>query len=139
MSRREKYEQGFWPLAALPILLGVVATVVGLRPSVLAVGALAALVAPVALTEVLIWRALQAKWAGELDSLWPWSSRLRTVLEFLVLYAVVVAAGSTKAHDINGGTWPEAVLFSALMFGGLGTFYLLLWLVERYGGGSRRS
>jgi hypothetical protein len=134
MSRREKYEQGFWPLAALPILLVVVATVVVLHASALAVGALAALAAPVALTEVLVWRALEAKWAGDLDSLWPWSSRLRSVLELLVLYAAVVAAGTPKAHSINGGTWPGAVLFSAFIFGGLGTFYLLLWLVERAGG-----
>lgn len=134
---RERYEEGFWPLVVLPLLLTGVGAIVMLHPSAVALAALGALTIPIALTEVIIWRALQAKWAGELDSLWPWSPRLRTFIELLAVYAVVVAAGSPKAHNLNGGTWPEAVLYSALVFGGLATFYFLLWLVERYAGGTR--
>ena len=134
---REKYEEAFWPLVVLPLLLAGVGALVVLHPSAVAVAALCALAIPMALTEVIIWRALQAKWAGELDSLWPWSPRLRTWIQLLALYAAMVAAGSPKAHKLNGGTWPEAVLYSALVFGGLATFYLLLSLVERYAGGSR--
>ncbi len=134
---REKYEEAFWPLAVLPALLAGVGTIVVFHPSAVALAALGALIIPTALIEVIIWRALQAKWAGELESLWPWSPRLRARIELLALYAVVVAAGSLKAHDLTGGTWPEAVLYSALVFGGLAIFYFLVWLVERYAGGTR--
>ena len=88
------------------------------------------------MAEVIIWRALLAKWAGELESLWPWSPRLRPSIELPAVYAVLVAAGSPKAHNLNGGTWPEAALYSALVRR-LATFYFLLWLVERYAGGTR--
>ena len=134
---RKRYEEAFWPLVALPLLLAGVGAIVLFHPSVVALAALGALTIPIALTEVIIWRALQAKWAGDLDSLWPWSPGLRTCIELLAVYAVMVAAGSPKAHDLNGGTWPEAVLYSALVFGGLAVFYLLVWVVERYAGGTR--
>jgi hypothetical protein len=36
-----------------------------------------------------------------------------------------------RHHDIQEGTWPEAVLFSALCFGGLSIFILVVAAVER--------
>lgn len=134
---REKYEEAFWPLAVLSLLLVGVGAIVVLHTSAVAIAALVDFNVPVVLTEVIIWRALRAPWAGEVDSLWPWSPRLRTWIQLLALYAAIVAAGSPKAHDLNGGTWPEAVLYSALVFGGLATFYVLVWLVERPAGGSQ--
>ena len=93
---REKYEQGCWPLAVLPLLFAGVAAVVVFHASALALGALVAIAAPVALTEVLLWRAMQAKSTSEVDTFWPWYPRLRTALEVLVVYAVIVASGAMK-------------------------------------------
>lgn len=53
-SFQERYVEAFWPLAALPLVLGGVAVAVALQPSVVAVGALVVLAIDVALGEVII-------------------------------------------------------------------------------------
>ena len=54
MSARERYEEAFWPLAALPLLLLGVGAAVLLHPSAVAIGALAALAVAAALGEFIL-------------------------------------------------------------------------------------
>lgn len=137
MSFGEKYAQAFWPLAALPLFVVGVGVVVLLHASFVAVVALAVLVVDAALGEALIWRGLQAKWSGERDSLWPWSRRLLTGLQVVVAFTVMVAAGSWKAQGIEQGTWPRAVLMSALCSGGLLAIFFVVGVVDHWRNGVR--
>lgn len=99
--------------------------------------ALAALAADVGLLETVIWRGLRDRWAGRQDNVWPWSKRLRTGIEVTAFFAAAVAGGSPKAHDIQGGTWPAAVLFSTLCFGSLFAVCLIVIAVEHVANGPR--
>ena len=129
------HAEAFWPLAVLPLVVGTAAVVTATHPSVAGVAGLAALTGAAGLGEAIVWRGLRSKWAGERDSLWPWSERLRTVAIMSALWFMVVAAGAVKAHGNQGGTWPEAVRYSALIFGGLAAFYAAFAAIERVGRG----
>jgi len=137
MALGERYAEGFWPLAVLPLVLAGAGVAVLFHSSALAVTALVLLMIPAALGELVIWRALKAKWMGERQSLWPWSQGMLTGLEVTFLFAAQVALGSWKAHDIQGGTWPAAVVFSALVFGGLYSLIVVIAVVERRLNGPR--
>jgi hypothetical protein len=126
-TRRTRYAEAFWWVVPIPVglVVGVVALVQ--HPSLPGAGGLVALAVVGILLEVVVWRHLRRRWAGEttthpMDVPQP----LRSPIEVGVLLALLIGAITWKAVGL-GQSWVAGLLTGL----GLLAFYLVAWLIQR--------
>ncbi len=117
ISFAEKYNDAFWRVVPIPVLLGADLVAVLRDPSGVAVTALVLIGVVGLLVELSIWRDLRTRWtAGASDESVEGSAEDSWRPAKLALIGLMlVGAWTLKAHDTEGMSWGDAAVFSLVL------------------------